>query len=120
MNSETHSRRLGDDVSPINERVYDAARALTVAVRLVDQLGLAILAVEADARGRQRIQVAPGQRTERLHAELAGVETCNGNCHYRAERYGVEIVWVELGEAAAPTRGTPPDTRAARGLGAAA
>lgn len=118
--TEFPARRLGDEVSPANERVYDAARALTVALRLVDKLGLHILCVEADERGRQRIQVAPGPCTERLRAELAGVVTHNGNRHYRAERYGVEIVWVELGEAAAPTRGTPPDTRAAHGLGAAA
>lgn len=99
MNQELHpARRLGDDVSPVNERVYDAARALTVALRLVDKLGLHILVVEADARGRQRIQVAPGPNCDRLRAELAGVETYNGNRHYRAERYGVEIVWVELGQ----------------------
>lgn len=101
MNTHPHpTRRLGEAVSPTNERVYDAARALTVALRLIDQLGLTILAVEADAYGRQRIQVAADARTGVLRAEPV-VVTSNGNRHYRAERYGVEIVWVEHGEAEA-------------------
>ncbi len=100
MNLETlPARRLGDDVSPINERVYDAARALSVAIRLIDQLGLQILAVEADDRGRQRVQIG-GDPKNRLKGKIVAVNTANGNFHYKAERYGVEIVWVELGQGA--------------------
>lgn len=99
MNTELNypARRLGDEVSPVNERVFDAARALTVALRLVDHLGLHILAVEADERGRQRIQIV-GDPRGLLHGDLVGVVSRNGDRHYRAHRYGVEIVWVELGE----------------------
>lgn len=93
----TLSRRLGDDVSPVNERVWDAARAVTVAIRLIDHLGLAILHVEVDDLGRKRIQIA-GDPDGRLHGNLVGVVSINGNRHYRAERYGIEIVWVVPGQ----------------------
>lgn len=87
-------RRLGDDISPGNERVYDAARALTVALRLVDQLGLEILSARADAYGVQRVHIV-GDTRGLLNGRLEG-ETPSGDRHYIAQRYGVDIVWVEL------------------------
>lgn len=98
MNTPTPlHRRLGDAISPRNERIYDAARALTVALRLVDQLNLDIIAIDADQRGRQRIQIDSDPRGL-LKGNLVHIQSANGNRHYRAERYGVEIVWVELAQ----------------------
>lgn len=92
-------RRIGDSVSPANERIYDAVLALAVAVRLVDSLGLDIITVDARARGQQRIQIK-GDPHGRLNSSTLTFASIDGDRHCRAERYGVEIVWVELGAGA--------------------
>lgn len=91
MTETMQHRRADDDISPVNERLYDAARALPTAIMLVDHLGAEIVSVNVSANGHKCFLLA--ERPARLVGEIS-----YENRHYRhwkAERYGVEIVWVE-------------------------
>lgn len=84
-------RRFSDPVSPLNESIHDAARALAQAVEMVDGLGLQIISIEAERSRNKRIHVTYSADCDALD----GVETrCNADwSHWTANRFGVEIIW---------------------------
>lgn len=93
-----HPRRFSDAVSPLNDGIHDVTRTLLAAIALVDQLGLKIIAVDADRGRNKRILVSYCPACDALE----GVEVArqNGASHWIANRYGTEIRWVIQGVAA--------------------
>ena len=84
-------RRFSDPVSPLNESIHDAARALAQAIEMVDGLGLQIISVEAERNRNKRIHVTYSAACD----ALGGVETSRNAewSHWTANRFGVEIRW---------------------------
>ena len=93
----TH-RRLGDSVSPLNDELHDTTRLLAEAVRMIDQLGLKIISVDADRSRNKRVLVSYSRECDALE----GVEykRQGGYSHWCANRFGVEIQWCIPAEAA--------------------
>lgn len=86
-----HPRRFTDPVSPLNDEIYDATHTLTLAVEMLDRLGLHILSVEAERSRNKRIHVSYGAEC----AALGGAETSRDVewSHWTANTCGVEIRW---------------------------
>lgn len=91
-------RRFTDPVSEINANVHDKTRLLALAVEMVDNLGLRIVSAEAVADRNNSIHVVYGPACDALDGAEVGRH--NGNSHWCAHRFGTEIRWVVLGEAA--------------------
>lgn len=92
------SRRFSDQVSSLNDDLHDQTRLLAEAVKMVDGLGIYIMAVEADRARNKRIQVAYSRECKALD----GVEVRRTAewSHWAANRFGVEIRWCIPTEAA--------------------
>lgn len=84
-------RRFSDPVSPLNDEIHDTARLLLQAIKVVDDLGLQIICVEADRSRNRRILVTHAPAC----AALEGVEVVRDRygSQWVANRFGVEIRW---------------------------
>lgn len=95
-------RRFSDPVSPLNDGLHDQTRLLAEAVKMVDGLGLRIIAVEADRARNKRIQVSYSYECDALDA----VEVARDGLwsHWAVNHRGVEIRWcVPVGPRVHPT-----------------
>lgn len=92
------SRRFSDPVSDLNAHVYDKARLLEQAVKMVDGLGIQIISAEAGLHYNNSILVAYCRACDAL--EGVEVKRHAGNSHWCANRFGTEIRWVLPWEAA--------------------
>lgn len=93
-----HRRRFSDPVSDLNAMVYDKARLLEQAVRMVDDLGIHIISAEAGINFNNSLLVSYSPACDVL--EGVEVKRINGNSHWCANRFGTEIKWVIPVEAA--------------------
>lgn len=90
--------RFGDAMSPLNADLHDSAAMLLTAIRMVDQLGITILSVDADQQRNKRIHVAYSRECDAL--EGVEVRRCAEWSVWCANRYGTEIRWCIPMEAA--------------------
>lgn len=92
------ARRFSDPVSDLNATVYDKARLLEQAVKMVDGLGIRIISAEAGINFNNAILVSYSRECDAL--EGVEVKRANGNSHWCANRFGTEIRWILPVEAA--------------------
>ena len=85
-------RRFTDPVSQLNGDVHDTARRLIQVIEMVDELGIEIIAVEADRTRNRRIQVMHSREFDALEDAVEVTRDANWS-HWCANRFGVEIRW---------------------------
>jgi hypothetical protein len=94
------AHRFSDPISEMNGDIRDAARGLVTAVAMLDQMGIAVVSIEADRRRNQRVMVEYSRDCDALNGVpfiLGPVWTT-----WTASRYGIEIRWMLPTESEAP------------------
>lgn len=97
MNIAHPMRRVGDAISPINERMYDDARLLLTDIAVADRLGLEVISFDSNPTGRS-LFVAWGPACAALGGKQAGLS--DDSRYMRAEYCGAVFRWFEPLEAA--------------------